>query len=67
MTGTFYAAVRLLRALPERYRVMALHAAMFWPDDRLNAAEDNGDLPGHPGELAEPKAGPVLKLVSSKP
>jgi hypothetical protein len=67
MTGVFYSTVRLLRALPERYRVMALHAAMFWSDDRLNAAELNGDLPGHLGELVEPKAAPVLKLVSNAP
>ncbi len=63
MTGSFYAAVRLLRALPEQYRVMALHAAMFWSEDRLNAAEMNGDLPGQPCELAEPRQAPILKLV----
>jgi hypothetical protein len=66
MNGAFYAAVRLLRAMPEQYRVMALHAAMFWPDARLDAAEMNGDLPGQPGELAKPKSAPVLKLVSSE-
>lgn len=66
MTPAFYAAVRLLRALPEQYRVMAPHAALFWSDDRLNAAEMDGDLPDQPDDLAKPKVPPMLKLVPNK-
>ena len=66
MTDTFYAAVRLLRVLAPEYRVMALHAALFWSDDRLNATEMEGALPGQPGELAKPKAAPVLNLFGTR-
>jgi hypothetical protein len=62
MTPDFYYVVRLLRALPEPYRVLVLHAAQNWSDDRLNAAEMEGDLLGQP-EPTEPPAAPVLKLV----
>jgi hypothetical protein len=65
MTGSFCLAVGLLRALPERYRVMALHAAMYWSDERCDDEERIADLLGQPDEVAQPKAAPVLKLVSS--
>jgi hypothetical protein len=51
----FHRAVHLLRTLPPEYRVMALHAAMFWSDEKLDEAESNGDLPGRAGELARSK------------
>jgi hypothetical protein len=47
----FAHVVRLLRALPERYRYNAHYAATFWDDERIAEAERNGDLPGRPGEL----------------
>jgi hypothetical protein len=65
MTDAFYAAVRLLRALPERYRVMALHAALFWSDERLSAAEMDGYLPGQADEIVKPNVPTTLKLVSN--
>jgi hypothetical protein len=68
MSQEFCRVVCLLRQLPEQYRVMALHAAMFWSDERLLEADANGDLPGNPGELAEPKTTAiVLKLVVNEP
>ena len=60
----FHHVVRLLKQMAPEYRVMALHAAMFWSDERLDEAVVNGDLPGRPGELAGSKA--VLKLVSDR-
>jgi hypothetical protein len=47
----FYAAVRALRAMPERFRFYAHFAATFWDDDQIVEAERNGDVPGNPGEL----------------
>ena len=35
-------------------------------NDRLNATENGGPLPGQPGELAKPNAAPVLKLVRNE-
>jgi hypothetical protein len=35
---------------------MALHAAMFWSDEKLEVAEINGDSPARPGEIAKPGA-----------
>ena len=60
----FYRIVKILRALPPRYQHLALFAAEFWSDEQIEQAAINGDLPGQPGALAEPKA-PVLKLVVS--
>jgi hypothetical protein len=34
---------------------MALYAADWWTEEKLEAAEANGDLPGRPGEI-KPKA-----------
>jgi hypothetical protein len=50
----FYRAVRLLRGMSPDHAVLALFAAMFWSDEKLDLAESNGDLPGGPGELAKP-------------
>jgi hypothetical protein len=65
-TPEFHRVVWLLKQLAPRYRVMALHAAMFWDDERLEEASVNGDAPGCPGEF-KPKAATrpagVLKLV----
>jgi hypothetical protein len=52
----FHHVVRLLRALVPEYRVMALHAAMFWSDEKFQDAEINGDLPARPGEIVKPGA-----------
>ncbi len=54
----FHHVVRLLRAMHPRYRMLALYAANFWDDERLDESEANGDVPGRPGEL-KPKAVPV--------
>jgi hypothetical protein len=62
MSHEFCRVVCLLKQMAPEYRVMALHAAMFWSDERLLEADENGDLPGLPGEL-KPKAATVLKLV----
>jgi hypothetical protein len=59
----FHFVVRMLRTMPGQYRTMALHAALFWSDDRLAAAEAAGDLPGLPAELVEKPKAPVLRLV----
>jgi hypothetical protein len=47
----FFDVVHLLRQLEPRYQLMALFAAQFWSDEKLEAAERNGDLPGRDGEL----------------
>ena len=69
MTPEFCHAVRMLRALPEPYRVMVLHAALNWSDERLYAEEMQNYLcePGGPVDLAKPNVVPMLKLVPSGP
>jgi len=47
----FFAAVRALKRLPARFRIMALYAADWWDDETLETKEVNGDLFGRPGEL----------------
>jgi hypothetical protein len=42
----FCDVVRALRKMHEQYRHMALFAATFWSDKRLEQAERNGDVPG---------------------
>jgi hypothetical protein len=64
-TPEFYHVVHLLRDLHPRLRIMAVYAANFWDDERLEEAAANGDLPGLPGEL-KPKAAAILKLVSDR-
>jgi hypothetical protein len=39
-----------MRTLRLKHRVMALHAAMFWSNEKLDEAETNGDLPWRAGE-----------------
>ena len=39
MSPEFFTAIHVLRALPGERHVMALHAAMFWSDERLAQAE----------------------------
>jgi hypothetical protein len=63
MSADFHHVVRLLREIPAEYRVMVLHAAMFWSDEKLETAAANGDLPGNPGALGIPMAATVLTLV----
>jgi hypothetical protein len=50
-TPDFHYVVRQLRAIPERYRILALYAATYWSDEKLDQAERDGDLPGRPGEI----------------
>jgi hypothetical protein len=50
----FHHVVRLLRAMGPRYAMLAVYAAQFWSDEKLDDAEREGDLPGRPGE-AKPK------------
>ena len=45
----FYRAVRLLRGMAPDVAHMALFSALFWTDEKLDAAAVNGDLPGGPG------------------
>jgi len=59
-SSEFILVVRLLRALPERHRHYAHFAANYWPEDYLAEAEQNGDLPGRPGDLPVP---PHLKVI----
>lgn len=50
-TSNFFSAVRLLRAMHPRFAMMALYAAQFWSDEKLDDAELAGDLPGRPGAV----------------
>jgi hypothetical protein len=59
----FYRIVGLLKALPPEYRVMAVHAAMFWSEERLDAAIAAGALPGVP-DVASPKPSKPLQLAT---
>jgi hypothetical protein len=52
-TPNFHFVVRLLRAMPARNRLLAVYAAEYWSDDRLDDAERDGDLPGRPNEVAQ--------------
>jgi len=59
-TEEFHKVVRLLRALPAHFRVMALHAAIFWDDERLRRF--NESLKDDDADDRQSPA-PVLKLV----
>jgi hypothetical protein len=52
----FHHVARLLRQMEPRFQLMALYAAQFWSDERLEGAERAGDVPGRPSELNPPKA-----------
>jgi hypothetical protein len=54
-TPDFHHVVALLRRMGPRYQLMALYAAQFWSDEKLETAAANRDLPGRPGEV-KPKA-----------
>jgi hypothetical protein len=60
LTNTeFVGIVRRLREIDPRWRFMAVFAAEFWSDERLEAAAVNGNadaLFGRPGELAPDRA-----------
>jgi hypothetical protein len=50
----FTHAIRALRKLPDRYRLMAAYAALFWSEERLDAAERDSrklDATNPPGRL----------------
>jgi hypothetical protein len=47
----FYRAVRLLRRMGADHAHLALFAALFWDDEKLDDAELAGDLPGRSAEL----------------
>ncbi len=71
MSPDFFRAVRALRTLDPCIQHMASYAAQFWSEDRLMAAEANGDLPGNDGLLAglsvaPPKPTRHLKLVKGE-
>lgn len=55
LPNEFFHAVHALRRLPQRYRLMAVYAADWWSEEKLETAEANGDLPGRLGEL-KPRA-----------
>jgi hypothetical protein len=54
----FHHVVQLLRQLEPRFQLMALYAAQFWSEEKLEDSAVNGDLPGRPGEI-KPKATPL--------
>jgi hypothetical protein len=47
----FYVAVRLLRALGPRHALLAVYAAAYWSDEKLDSDEREGNVPGRPGEF----------------
>jgi hypothetical protein len=51
MHPDFFAAVRLLRRMGQDRALMALYAALQWSDERLDDAEQCGDMPGNPETL----------------
>jgi hypothetical protein len=51
MPADFYNTVRALRRVGQDRAIMALFAAMVWSDEKLDAAEQAGDMPGNPATL----------------
>jgi hypothetical protein len=49
--ANFYQIVRTLRRIGPRYAMLAVYAAQFWSDERLDDSEKAGDVPGRPGEF----------------
>ena len=47
----FYQAVRLLRGMGADHAHLALFAALFWDDEKLDEMERRGADPGRPAEL----------------
>lgn len=50
--ANFYNVVRQLRAMKHDHAHMALFAALFWDDAKLDRAERSGELPGQPTATA---------------
>jgi hypothetical protein len=55
-TPDFHRIVQLLRELPAEYRVVALHASLFWNDEQVRTLVSGGQF--GPSEL-KPKASPL--------